>query len=665
MRSCRFIQSSGCSTMLSHLSAPLILPSISLGILSSSRRNTCNLEKRGHYLYCNFAIPASSLIQEYPHLDSKNVKYSNISSSDSGSSWLLNSMSVMRIPYPKGFRNFLNHQTNCSFSTIQSGSNSGLVYAELFPNGTAARLKISRVNRADAQHALFEYLHGTRGMHFTDAEHISKNSPKFLQMLLAKIDDEHDVGRSLARFLRYHPINEFEPFFESLGLKPSELSPLLPRDLMYLSDDQVLLENYHTLCNYGVPRSKIGKMYKEGNEMFRYSCGILYSKLQAYEKLGLSKPTVIKLVSCCPTLLVGDINVEFLHVLEKLRSIGIELDWIRGCLSDKSTYRWDRIFKMLNFLDGMGCNKNELAALVKNNPRFIFDDSGKKIYILVALLLKLGLRMNNILVLFQQYPQILVGNFTKNLLQSVQFMVVIGMEIDDISRILSSHIQVLGSSSCKSPDVILKSLNISAKRLCEIIKEDPTQFLTLATRKKDSPLILPKIEGIFLQEKTNFLLKVGFVENTDEMAKALRIFRGRGDQLQERFDCLVHAGLDFHTASEMIKLVPTILNQSADVIEKKIDYLLNHLGYPLQALVVFPAFLCYNMEKIKLRFSMFFWLKEQGIVIATKNRKMVNSNVALSTVLACSDERFLKYFVNLHPKGPDQWEKLKNSVSLC
>ncbi|RWW09559.1 hypothetical protein GW17_00026944 [Ensete ventricosum] len=42
--------------------------------------------------------------------------------------------------------------------------------------------------------------------------------------LLAKIEDDHGGCRSLTKFLRYNPINEFEqPFFKSLGLKPSEL----------------------------------------------------------------------------------------------------------------------------------------------------------------------------------------------------------------------------------------------------------------------------------------------------------------------------------------------------------------------------------------------------------------------------------------------------------
>jgi hypothetical protein len=86
---------------------------------------------------------------------------------------------------------------------------------------------------------------------------------------------------------------------------------------MFLSDDRVMLENFHVLCDYGIPHSKIGKMYKEIKEIFEYDHGILALKLQAYETLGLSRPIVIKLISCCPSLLIGGVKSEFVKVLER------------------------------------------------------------------------------------------------------------------------------------------------------------------------------------------------------------------------------------------------------------------------------------------------------------------------------------------------------------
>ncbi|MQL75279.1 hypothetical protein Taro_007647 [Colocasia esculenta] len=512
--------------------------------------------------------------------------------------------------------------------------------------------RIPRVVLTEAQDALFEYLHSTRSMHFTDAEHISKNSPIFLQNLIAKVDDCQETGRALSKFLCYHPINEFEPFFESLGLKQSEIYLLLPRNFLFLSDDYVMLENFHVLCNYGVPRRKIGKMYKEAREIFRYGHGILSSKLAAYEELGLSAPTVIKLVACCPSLLIGGVHWDFLQVLEKLKDSGIEHDWLRCCLSEENTYHWDRMLKMLQFLNEMGCNKKNLGRLIREHPRFLFDESGKKIYVLVAMLLKMGISGTHILGLFFQYPQILDGNYVKNLWHTLHFLFQIGMTNGDVVSILCTHPQLLGSSLLKKPELVLLKLDVDSKKLCEVIKRNPHEISNLASKTKTG--LTKVVGGNHVHEKTTFLLKLGFVENSDEMTVAQKKFRGRGDELQERFDCLVSAGLDYHDVASMVKEAPPMLNQRTDVLKEKIDYLVHNLGYPVETVLTFPTFLCYNIERIKLRFSMYKWLRE---------KEAVKQALSLSTILAGSNARFLKYFIHLHPEGPNEWERLKKSLS--
>ncbi|KAK9267230.1 hypothetical protein L1049_009652 [Liquidambar formosana] len=513
--------------------------------------------------------------------------------------------------------------------------------------------RISRLARSEAQDALFDYLHSTRSFHFTDAEHISKNSPFFLQKILSRIENEQDVARSISKFLRYNPINEFEPFFESLGLNPSEFSSLLPRNLMFLSDDHIMLENFHILCNYGIPRSKMGKMYKEGKDIFEYDYGVLASKLRAYENLGLSRSTIIKLVICCPLLLIGGVNSEFIKVLEKLKGLGIENDWIGGYLSGKSTYNWNRMLGTMEFLDKVGYSEGKMGILFKSNPPLLFEGSGKQIYVLVGRLIKLGLKMDEVSSLFFQNPQILSGKCAKNLEQAVCFLFEIGMEVEDIANIVSSHMQFLSSYSLKAPRSVLRSLKIGRDSLCQIIKDDPLKLLSLASRSKKNSIDQFSCQNPSKYlEKTSFLLRLGYVENSDEMTKALKQFRGRGDQLQERFDCLVQAGLDCNVVSSMIKQVPSMLNQTKDVLEKKIDCLRNCLGYPLESVVAFPSYLCYDMERINLRFSMYVWLRERGAAKPT---------LSLSTILACSDARFVKYFVDVHPEGPAMWESIKKS----
>ncbi|KAK5803345.1 hypothetical protein PVK06_030990 [Gossypium arboreum] len=549
-------------------------------------------------------------------------------------------------------------QNPCSVSlNVRSFRSSRLLCASVKSSSSGLAIQISRTAKTGARDVLFEYLHSTRGFSFMDAEHISKNSPHFFEKLLSKFDPEEDVVKSLSKFLRYNPINEFEPFLESLGLSPVEITSLVPQRLMFLTDDSVMLENFRVLRDYGIPRIKMGKMYKEFREIFEYDYGILTSKLKAYENLGLSKPIIIKLVSCCPSLLVGGVDAEFAAVLEWFKELGMEKDEIGGFVSGKGIYDWGRMLDTLDFLDRVGYTDEQLHNLLKTNPALLFQGSGKKVYVLFGRLLKLGLKMNEVYSLFMQNPHILSVKCTKNFFKALDFLFDIAMQTEDIVHIVSTRMELMGSYSLKGPKTVCRELNVKRDELCQIIKEDPLKWFDVASKSKiqSSIQVASKDPSTFL-EKTAFLSRLGYLENSDEMLKALKQFRGRGDQLQERFDCLVNAGLDSNVVKNVIKQAPMVLNQSKHLLEKKIDCLTNWLGYPLESVVAFPAYLCYDMERINQRFSMYAWLRERGAA---------KSMLSLSTILACSDARFVKYFVLVHPEGPAKWDSLKNSLNTA
>ncbi|XP_062167562.1 transcription termination factor MTEF18, mitochondrial-like [Alnus glutinosa] len=507
--------------------------------------------------------------------------------------------------------------------------------------------KFSRPRRKKGQAALLDYLHSTRSIQFLDAENMSRNSPHFLEKLLKRVENEEDSERSIARLLRYHPINEFEPFFESLGLKPSEYVPLLPRDLMFLSDDKLLLENYQLLCNYGIARNNIGKIYKEAKEVFRYDYGVLSSKLQAYEEQGLSRSTIIKFIVSSPYLLVGNVNVEFVQVLEQLKSFGMEVSWIEGHLLEGTTYNWSQMFGLLCLFRKVGCSEEQLAGLIAKNPSLLFEGSGDRTVSLIGFLLKFGFTMDQIHLMFLQFPRIQVGKFVLNLRKCFLFLNEIEMEVTEIGKIVRSHALLLGSCALKKTNSLLANLNVGKKRLCKIVQENPQELNNWVLGNRVKPL--PRT-GEDLIEKSKFLLNLGFVENSDQMKAAFKVFRGKGDELQERFDCIVKAGLKQKDVSEMIKVSPQVLNQKKDVIQMKIDFLVNDLGYPISSLVTFPSLLSYTCQRVNLRLSMYNWLKDQG---------KADPRLSLSTVVACSDDTFRKQYVNRHSRGPQVWQDLK------
>ncbi|KAL5707900.1 hypothetical protein ACHQM5_018751 [Ranunculus cassubicifolius] len=523
---------------------------------------------------------------------------------------------------------------------------------KLLDNFNVITARITKPVKAQAESALFDYLHYTRSLSAIDAEHISKNCPNFVENLLGKVKNDEEVSRGVARYLRYFPINEFEPFFESLGLSPGEVMAVLPNDVFFLSDDELMFENYHVLVCYGVPRNRIGKLYKEGREMFRCDYGVLASRLRVYEELGHSKSTIVKLVCSSPSLLVGGVDKNYVNVSLKLKKLGIEIGWITKHMADMSVYNWSRMFDTICFLEKMTRGEKDIGRVFKKHPYFLIEDSGKKLYILVSFLLKTGLSMDVIFELFLKYPKILDGKFAKNLWQAMQFLHEIGMEAEDIAKIVRDHTHILGNSSLRQPATVLRELNIDSDKFCRIVMKDPLKLIELASRRTGTVKKGSTGRGGHVMEKVTFLQSLGYVENSEDMVKAQKKFAGRGDLLQERFDCLVNAGLDVHVVSNMIRLAPPVLNQTKDLIETKINYLVNDVGFPITSLEKFPMYLGYNMEKITLRLSMYKWMKERGRRTQT-----------LSSILACSDARFLKYYVNIHPDGPAEWERLQKSLS--
>ncbi|VFQ98377.1 unnamed protein product [Cuscuta campestris] len=540
----------------------------------------------------------------------------------------------------------MNSQTLLAFAPLRigcSGRSSEPDPAHRVSVTKSTSKKISISTRRDAQSALFDYLHCTRGLSFVDSEQISKNSPRFLEHLLSKVKHEGDVVRALTRFFRYYPFNEFEPFLESLGLSRKDLASALPRNLMFLSDDANLLDNYHVLCNYGIPNSKIGKMYKEASEIFRYGDGVLNMKLRNFEKLGLFQSRVIDLVIRYPYLLLPGMDNDFVAVLEKLRELGFGSDWIDTHISSKHSCNWSRVLDTMCFLSEISDGNEQMMALIEANPGLVFE--GKRAYLMVTQLVKLGLSRYAIYAVFKDCPKILSFKQANRIWIAIQFLLKIGMDRKSIATFVSTHIQLIASYSLKKPKFVSKNLSSS-------ILEDPMNLFRLAL-EEEAEFSTQQNKLVNYVKKKEFFFSLGYAENSDEMKRLFTVVEARGDQLQDRFNCLVQAGLDRNDVIKMFRRAPRILNNSKEDIEKKIEILRNHSGYPVKTLVSFPTYLTYSNHRISCRFSMYDWAKGKG---------SVNPTLSLSTVIAGADARFVKYVVNGHPDGPAKWESLKKSI---
>lgn len=523
---------------------------------------------------------------------------------------------------------------------------------------------LSKSTIKEAQAALLEYLHSTRSLQFLDADNMCKNSPFFLQNLVHKtLKNEKSINtkRLISRHLRYNPINEFEPFFESLGLKPSEYESLLPRDLIFLNDDPLLMANYHTLCNYGVPRSKMGKIFKQTPQVFKFENGVLVSKIKAYEDLGISTSILVNAVAVSPGILVGDVNVEFVKVVEMLKNIvakggdgDFDSGWIQWHFLDEVSCNWGLMLELLCLLSNVGFSEKQLAEIIRGSPCIIFEESGGKTLSMIGFLVKFGLSVNQIALLFLEFPQISMVKFFANLRVCLQLLTEIEMEAKEIGKIFQSHTVLAGSNTLKTTKSLLGCLNVGKRRLCSILQDNPLEMKNWVLGIRVKPMVgLRDLEEEKSRVgKTEFLLHLGYVENTKEMDWAFKAFRGKGAELQERFDFIVNAGLTRDEVRRMIRVSPQILNQNTDRVKMKIEYLVKK-GFSVSDLVSFPSYLSYKSPRVKLRLSMYNWLVDHGAV---------NPGLALSTIIACTDNLFLQSYVKRHPSGLQVWEELQKEI---
>lgn len=112
--------------------------------------------------------------------------------------------------------------------------------------------------------------------------------------------------------------------------------------------------------------------------------------------------------------------------------------------------------------------------------------------------------------------------------------------------------------------------------------------------------------------------------------------------MQERLTCFMGFGFSSDVLCHMIRLRPTILNQSQYQLQEKINILLN-LGYSLESLKSFPSYLCYSLEhRIKPRCRLQEWLRKNEVI---------KEKYKTTSIFSTSDRKLLDPLVYLHPEA--------------
>ncbi|KAJ0970655.1 hypothetical protein J5N97_018614 [Dioscorea zingiberensis] len=486
---------------------------------------------------------------------------------------------------------------------------------------------------------------------FALAEHIASNSPFALSVLVSQIpfreDSPSHFPRTLRRFLSYHAVNEFDFFFESIGLSPT---PAPFRRLLFLSDDAHLIAAINSLVHFGFPWTRLGLLYREAASIFSESPKLLVKRLRTFEDLGLRRICVISICLAFPSVLIADCDPGDL----KKAFVDFGMD---GCCGDNVDVFFEICCRIRVFYNA-GSVKGTMGEIIGRNRKAFLDLEEGVLARRLDFFLILGMHKEKVGLFVLEHPEILDFDLENSKISLPEYLKHVGLSEEELLRVSKECPYVMGRNKLLNLPGIMRAMDLHEWFLDKIVNGNhqyisPDFSSTIGYDVRIEGEFMEDLEWIksvkmhkYLSTKLEFMCSIGFGENRIT-ARAIGLLNGTRDQLQERFDCLIESGIEYPMLCRMISAAPKLLNQGKDNIHEKVKYLCNDLSYSLEYLVNFPAFLCFDLEnRIRPRYRILNWLQEIGLL---------KKPFSPATVLANSEKRFIINLWSIHPAAPKQW----------
>ncbi|KAK8487045.1 hypothetical protein V6N13_016284 [Hibiscus sabdariffa] len=527
------------------------------------------------------------------------------------------------------------------------------------PNFTKIPSKYRPQAIKDAQQALTDYLHCTRYVPFVYAEHIAKNSLCSLSSLISGIDfSTTSFSKNILRFLRYHPINEYEFFFESIGIDYNEVSGFLPSKKFFFSEDETVLDAACALSGFGFPWNKLGKLYKEDALSFRVSSKELKARLCRITERGFSNISVIGICLAFPCVLrgVGELDGEIAALLDDLKMVFVDFDL--GSLVEANIDSCYEICRKMRLFYDLGCERGKFGELMGRNKSLFLQHPEEVLVQKIQYFCRFSVRKEDVGLLILQSPEILEFDLETPVISVMGTLKHFGLSAEKRDSIAKEYPYVLGRNKMANLPNVMRALNLN-EWFFNRIKDGNHRLLANCALSdldedfdKDFRDSFEKIQfsrtPVHTMEKLIFLRRIGFGENSLTM-KVLAHVHGTSTELQERFDSILGVGITFSKLCKMVKTTPKVLNQSPETLAQKVNFLRYEMGVSLDYLDVFPAFLCFNLEKrIKPRYRFHKWLKENGLC---------TRDYSIASIVATCEKSFLARLSNIHPDAPKYWSE--------
>ncbi|KAI5564091.1 hypothetical protein POPTR_014G044900v4 [Populus trichocarpa] len=512
-----------------------------------------------------------------------------------------------------------------------------------------------------AQQALTDYLHSTRSLPYSYADQISKNSLVSLSNLVSNIHfTSPTFATSLQKYLRYHPINELEFFYESIGIDYDEVSGFLSNDKFFISEEGSAINVSCVLCDFGFPWNKLGMLYKEEKRVFSMSEEEVKSRLCGLKGFRFSTTSVIGISLAFPFVLRGELSGEIGALFDDLKRVFVDFD-LESCV-EGNVDAWYEVCRKIRVFYDLGCEKGKVGELMGKSKRIFVDYPVEVLVQKAEFFCKFGVRKEDVGLLLLTKPGILDFQLEGQVISVKGLLKHFGLSAEELKSVAQNYGHVFGRNKMANLPHVMRAMELhewffnkikdgNHQLLASYVMSDPDEDLD--EKYRDS---LERIQctrtPMHTMNKLEFLHAIGFGENALTI-KVLTDLHGTSSELQERVDCLLRYGIVFSKLCSMIRMMPKILSQKPEILQQKLNYLCEDMKSSLQYLDIFPSFLCFNLEnRIKPRHRFHMWLTERGFC---------KQEYSIASIVATSDKSFVARLHVIHPDAPKLWVDFSHS----
>ncbi|TKY68942.1 Mitochodrial transcription termination factor-related [Spatholobus suberectus] len=510
------------------------------------------------------------------------------------------------------------------------------------------------------QKALTDYLHATRCIPYAYADQIAKNSLTALTNLITKLGSfsPSNFPHNLNKFLRYNPINEFEFFFESIGIDPSKFPSLLPPNNFFFSEDGTLLDVACVLNEFGFPWDKLGVLYVESGCAFKWGASELKGRLCDFKSYGFCNVQVVGICLAFPFVFNGQRGAEVDALFCDLRVLFEEF-CLAGCVEGKgnSVDDWYGVCRKIRVFFDLNGGKN-IGERIGGNKGVgvIVEHTEGELVQAAEYFCRFGVKKEDVARLILEGEELLELDLEMRVVNVLKLLKHFGMSSNGVEDVRRDYAHVLGTVKMGNLPNVMRALGLH-EWFFDKIKDGNHRLLVSFVASYPNEVrdkgYLGRVKAIRASRtpthnmsKLDFLHAIGFGENALTMNVYTQM-HGTSGELQKRFDCLLRFGIEFSKVCKMITVHPKILSQNPESLEQKINFFCQEMGHSVEHLATFPAFLCFDLEnRIKPRYRFHMWVMEEGLS---------SKNYSIASMVATSNRNFVARAFKIHPAAPKHW----------